>query len=222
MKARTKKSISMLTILFVLLGVSQAFRLTHIMLQKTKEPIVIIAHSMVPSNITLDIIEKEEKKEENKVVEKKEEPVIKEVVQETKKEEPIITTLENSNQYRLTSFYSNDGYGTGSCTGSGLCERDFKVNERGWYTYNGYLVLAGATEELLRSWKIERNPDKHYFRYYDKVNLEIDGITYQGIIIDSCGSCTKLNENRIDLFISNSSSVVDRGYKGKGMINLWY
>ena len=67
---------------------------------------------------------------------------------------------------------------------------------------------------------MERNPNKYYFRYYDILSLEIDGITYQGIILDSCGSCTKLNENRIDLFVSNSSSTVDRGYKGKNMIEV--
>ena len=220
MKPKTRKGVSIMVIFCVLFGIYQSFRLTNIMLNKTKEPainVITVTNELVGS--VPNIIEEEEVKE------KKEETkeVMKEVVITETKKEPVATTqLKNSNKYRLTSFYANDGYGTGSCTGTGLCAKDFSINEKGWYTYDGYLVLAGATEELLRSWKIERNPDKHYFRYYDKVNLEIDGITYQGIIIDSCGSCTKLNENRIDLFVSNSSSVVDRGYKGKGMINLWY
>lgn len=221
MKARTKKSISMLTILFVLLGVSQAFRLTHIMLQKTKEPTTIVTVNQMVEGVP-NIIEVEEKEEE------KIEPVVKEVVQtKTKKPEVTNTNIQSSNQYRLTSFYSNDGYGTGSCTGSGLCERDFQVNERGWYTYNGYLVLAGATEELLRSgYSVKggnvRQEGKHYFRYYDTVKLEIDGIMYNGIIIDSCGTSMWYGETRLDLFVSNKASAIDRGYKGNNMISISY
>ena len=39
--------------------------------------------------------------------------------------------------------------GTGSCTGSGLCEKDFDTNEKGWYTYQNKLVLGVATTYLL-------------------------------------------------------------------------
>lgn len=229
MKAKTKKGVSMLTILFVLLGISQAFRLTYIMLQKTKEPTIISTSYLVQDNMISNIIEEKEKTEEKKEepIIKKEEPVIKEVAKETKQQEPIVTTLENSNQYRLTSFYSNDGYGTGSCTGAGLCEKDFQINDKGWYTYQGYLVLAGATTQCLNTksgacGKWNTNNGRKYFSYYDKIVVNIDGVAYNGIVLDSCGACMYVNENRLDLFVSNKSSAIDRGYKGNNMITVSY
>ena len=41
---------------------------------------------------------------------------------------------------------------------------------------------------------------------------------YEGIILDTCGACYK-NEI-IDLYVTNKSSVLDRGYQGKNMISL--
>ena len=49
-----------------------------------------------------------------------------EVVEEIIEEEP-----KQYVQYRLTSFWNNDGYGTSACTGSGLCEDDFQINNKG-------------------------------------------------------------------------------------------
>lgn len=132
-----------------------------------------------------------------------------------KKEEkaPVVpTTLK----YRLTSFYTDDGYGTGSCTGSGLCTRHFKVNDKGWYTHNGKLVLAAATPYLQK--KFGYKPGKAYFRYNDEVMVTIDGVKYPGIILDTCGACYK--DERIDLFVKDKASVVDRGYRGKNMITV--
>lgn len=118
-------------------------------------------------------------------------------------EDPIIIT---NYQTRLTSFYANDGYGTGSCTGTGLCENDFQVNENGWYTYQGKLVLATATPYLLNYGYSLGNGIQTY-RYYDEITLNIDGVSYQGIVLDSCGAC--MGDNRIDLFVSNRESVKD-------------
>lgn len=118
-------------------------------------------------------------------------------------EEPIIIT---NYQTRLTSFYANDGYGTGSCTGSGLCESDFQVNENGWYTYQGKLVLATATPYLLNyGYNLSNNVET--YRYYDELQIVIDGINYDAIVLDSCGAC--MVDNRIDLFVSNRESVKD-------------
>lgn len=107
---------------------------------------------------------------------------------------------------RLTSFYANDGYGTGSCTGTGLCENDFQVNENGWYTYQDKLVLATATPYLL-NYGYSLADGIQTYRYYDEITLNIDGISYQGIVLDSCGAC--MVDNRIDLFVSNRESVKD-------------
>lgn len=146
-----------------------------------------------------------------------------EVVEEIIEEEP-----KQYVQYRLTSFYNNDGYGTGSCTGSGLCEDDFQINSNGWYTYDGKLVLAAATYECLNSksgacgkWNVARD-DKTYYHYRDVVELVIDGAEYEGIILDSCGACMFVsNEQRIDLFVSNKQSAIDRGYKGNNTISVF-
>ena len=107
---------------------------------------------------------------------------------------------------RLTSFYANDGYGTGSCTGTGLCENDFQVNENGWYTYQGKLVLATATPYLL-NYGYGLVDGIITYNYYDEVTVIIDGISYPAIVLDSCGAC--MGDNRIDLFVSNRESVKD-------------
>ena len=109
--------------------------------------------------------------------------------------------------YYLTSFWSGDGYGTGSCTGSGKCEKDFQVNDKGWYTYNGRLVLAGATRYLLK-YGYSEIPGKRYFSYGENITVTINGVDYPGTIWDSCGACMK--NNIIDLFVSNSKSSVGK------------
>lgn len=55
--------------------------------------------------------------------------------------------------------------------------------------------------------------DKKYFKYYDILRLEINGQTYEGIVLDSCGACMK--KNLIDLFVSNPSSVITTNIKIK-------
>lgn len=119
-------------------------------------------------------------------------------------------------KYRLTSYYPGDSCESGHCTGSGLCTYDFQVNERGWYTYNGKIVLAAATTYLQNKFGVKEN--KLYFKYYDEVTLTIDGVDYEGIILDTCGACYK--SEKIDLYVTNKASVIDRGYKGYNMISM--
>lgn len=146
-------------------------------------------------------------------------------------QEEVVETIEELKEYidyRLTSFWFNDGYGTSSCTGSGLCEKDFDVNENGWYTYKGKLVLAAATYECLYShsgacgnWNTIRK-DKTYYSYYDEIEILIDGNIYNGIILDSCGACMYVNyEERLDLFVSNKKYAIDRGYKGNNTVSVF-
>lgn len=116
--------------------------------------------------------------------------------------EPVV---EVSNEYttRMTSFYPAE---SSDCTGSGLCSWDFGVNENGWYTYNGKLVVATATQYLAnQGWYLA--PGVHTYRYYDEITLVIDGIEYQAIVLDSCGSSMKTD--RIDLFVVDAGSVKD-------------
>lgn len=141
-------------------------------------------------------------------------PVVEKVQPEPQPTVPI------TKEYRLTSYWAGDAPDTGNCTGSGLCEKDFQINDKGWYTYNGYLVLAGATTYLQKTYGIDDWKD--YYKYYDIINLIIDGVNYQGIILDTCGaSYTVKTEQRLDLFVSNKQSAIDRGYKGNNTIQVW-
>ncbi len=128
--------------------------------------------------------------------------------------------------YRLTSYYTGDSTNSGSWVGAGINTSKFQINEKGWYTYKGKLVLAGATNECLNStsgacgeWNIKKS-DKHYYNYYDEIKVIIDEVEYEGIILDSCGACMYLDENRIDLFVSNKESSIDRGYRGVNKIKV--
>lgn len=113
------------------------------------------------------------------------------------------------NTYTLTTFYSGDKHNTGSCTGSGLCEKDFVVNDKGWYMYKERLVLAGATRNLLK-YGYSEYIGKKYFTYGEEVTIIIDGISYPGTIWDSCGACTSSANNIIDLFVSGPNSVITK------------
>ena len=119
-------------------------------------------------------------------------------------------------KYRLTSYYHNDELNSGACTGAGFCTWDFTPNEKGWYTYKGKLVLAAATTYLQN--KFGTVEGRTYFKYYDEVKITIDGIDYEGIILDTCGACYK--DTRLDIFVANKSSVVDRGYMGRNMVSV--
>lgn len=68
-------------------------------------------------------------------------------------------------------------------------------------TATTYLLKHGYT-------KIE---NKEYFKYYDVLILEINGQTYEGIVLDSCGACMK--KNLIDLFVSSPNSVITTNIK---------
>lgn len=117
-------------------------------------------------------------------------------------------TINYSSTYetRMTSYWANDGYGTGDCTGSGLCSWDFRVNEHGWYTYNGKLVVATATTYLTKyGWSLAKGV--RTYNYYDEITLVIDGVDYPAIVLDSCGS--SMSNGRIDLFVSGGWAVKD-------------
>lgn len=117
-------------------------------------------------------------------------------------------TINYSSAYetRMTSFWADDGSGTGECTGSGLCSWDFGVDEHGWYTYNGKLVVATATTYLAnQGWSVADGV--HLYKYYEELVLTIDGVEYDAIILDSCGSSMKTD--RVDLFVSGGWAVKD-------------
>lgn len=148
-------------------------------------------------------------------------------VKDVKVENQELPYISSGTNYRLTTYTPRDG----NCTGTGLCTSDFQVNDRGWFTYQGKLVLAGASAPCLREQKgacskwNTANPGILYFDYYDEVVITIDGIEYQGIILDSCGASMSLQGSdggnpRIDLFASSLDHRIDRGYKGKNPVQV--
>lgn len=146
---------------------------------------------------TEKIVEKVEMEESQE----QEEIVVEETIKEESNKEEI-----NSYETRLTSYYANDGYETGNCTGSGLCTNNFSINDKGWYTYQDKLVVATATDYLLK-YGFNLYDGVHTYKYYDEIILNIDGIDYESIVLDSCGNCMKTD--RVDLFVSNKQSVKD-------------
>lgn len=131
-----------------------------------------------------------------------EEPIQEENIEENTSYEEI-TSTGTSYTTRMTSYYPEE---SSDCTGSGLCSWDFQTNEYGWYTYQGKLVVATATTYLLNE-RFILYDGVHTYKYYNEITLNIDGIDYPAIVLDSCGSSMKTD--RIDLFVSGSWAVKD-------------
>lgn len=117
----------------------------------------------------------------------------------------------------LTYYYSGDATGSGACTGSGKCTSEFSVNSNGWYIYTegdvNYLVVAAATNICLNTksgacGNYNSPIVSKYYDYGDKLVLEIGGVKYNAIVLDSCGACMRSTEKpKIDIFVSSSKAV---------------
>lgn len=100
---------------------------------------------------------------------------------------------------------------SGSTTGSGKGPWDFSTNHRGWYTYDGKVVIATATPYLLNhGWG--QVDGIEYHNYYDTLSFTYDGETFEAIVLDSCGAC--MSRRIIDVFVAGSS------YSAYGYIDL--
>lgn len=131
----------------------------------------------------------------------------------------------------FTNYYQGDG-SSSSKVGAGLTTKDFTIGKNDWYYYNGMVVLAGATNEGLRSdygvLAKYKTPEKgiKYYDYYDVIVFEIDGVKYKGVVIDTCGSSMDIDYlnkvdggiNRIDIFIADKKYAFG---KVKGVIYEW-
>lgn len=127
-----------------------------------------------------ETIEKEEKSPQ--------EP-LNEVKEDTVENVEIYTT--DSYVARMTSYYPEEGE---TMTATGLGINDFQVNDKGWFLYQGKLVVATASERLGYT-------NMPTYNLYDEIVLNIDEIDYNAIVLDVCGAC--MWDNRIDLFISS-------------------
>lgn len=134
------------------------------------------------------------------------------VVPEVKAEENRYT-ITYEYETRLTSYYPKKPIRP---TGCGLGIEDFGVNEYGWYTYNGMLVIATATNYLLNyGWRY--SDDVRLYNYYDVLILNINGTDYEAIVLDSCGIC--MTTGRVDLFVTDRDAIVDTFIIVKEVIN---
>lgn len=122
-------------------------------------------------------------------------------------------TITYEYETRLTSYYPKKPI---KPTGCGLGIEDFGVNEYGWYTYNGKLVIATATNYLLNyGWRYA--DDVRLYNYYDVLILNINGTDYEAIVLDSCGIC--MTTGRVDLFVTDRNAVIDTYIIVKEVIN---
>ena len=170
--------------------------------------LICIIFNIINTHRETKNIKVEEKVTKSEKVVKKDLNDVKEEIKEVQEEiteefseepAPVLNVYDT----RMTSFYPAE---SSDCTGSGLCSWDFEVNEHGWYTYQGKLVVATATQYLAnQGWYLADGV--HTFRYYDEITLVIDGVEYQAIVLDSCGNSMKTD--RIDLFVIDANSIKD-------------
>lgn len=117
----------------------------------------------------------------------------------------------------FTSYYVGDSSGSNDTTGSGLTSEDFEVNEKGWYTYEGKVVVATATIECLSSntgacSMYNKLPEGYHIKsYFDEMLIKVDGVEYPAIVLDSCGaSFWDEEKQRVDIYVSDEAYSVGK------------
>lgn len=110
----------------------------------------------------------------------------------------------------------------GSITSTGHTPKDFNINSEGWYTYQGYVVIATATHICVQvengaCGKYNDYKDTHhYFTLMDVITIHINNKDYEAIILDSCGACNWDEDyQRVDIFIAPNTQHIG---KKKGAI----
>lgn len=130
----------------------------------------------------------------------------------------------------LTRYYPGAG-GSDLCTAT-KCVNSFEVNEKGWYTYQGKIVIGAATYACQKycKYKDEYGPlpdDYRIFNFYDEIQFMLEGTVYIGIVLDSCGACMyHINgeqNQRYDIYTvdgTEKSSLLKQRNVGKTSANL--
>ncbi len=133
---------------------------------------------------------------------------------ETLIEHTYIYEVSNGYECIFSNYYTGDADGSTTKTGSGLTTSSFEINDMGWYTYKGMVVLAGATWSGIESnygnlAKVHDIPSGYrIYHYGDEVTFMFRGVEYKGIILDTCYiSMIDNNEKaqRYDIFIADKS-----------------
>ena len=139
----------------------------------------------------------------NKEINKKEDNLI--LIKEPLEEQTITNEKEIIvRETRLTSYWVNDDCNSEDMTASGKTTKDFKLNSNGWYTWNGMLIVATASNRLGKT-------SQKTYNLYDEIELIINDRQYTAVVLDVCGACMKYN--RIDLFVKNKESMIDQQIK---------
>lgn len=178
--------------------------------------ILIILIIKLPIKTNVEVIEQqvetpiiETKEEKQEITSRSDEPR-----QEKIEEKPVEDkTLQG---YRVTSYHPGDNCSTGTKTGSGKTTNDFhitNINGKQVYTYQGRIVVAGATKELLKSGYnkngSQNKQNKHYFSYGDTGRIKLNDTWYGFIVLDSCGAAMWQGYYRLDIFVPSSNDVID-------------
>lgn len=93
----------------------------------------------------------------------------------------------------LTRYYPNDETGADTCMAT-MCVNKLQVNDKGWYTYKGMVVIAAATYACQQKCKHRDKygplpDDFRIYNFYDEIKFAVDGVEYTGVVLDSCGAC---------------------------------
>lgn len=138
------------------------------------------------------------------------------IVAENSETSEITLPEDEPKAVRFTSYYIGDCSGSGASTSSGLSVDDFEINEMGWYTYQGKVVLATATHQCLEAFtgacgKYDKLPDGYNIhQLYDELTIFLGGNNYEAIVLDSCGASFWEEElQRYDIFVKDKASVYD-------------
>lgn len=123
--------------------------------------------------------------------------------------------IEQKRRIAFTHYYVGDSMASANITSTGHTSADFTLNSEGWYTYQGKVVLAAATQICLNvksgacgRYNSVPNGVKVY-KLYDTITFQVNNKEYKGIILDSCGACMTLHSSddyvqRYDIFIGGS------------------
>lgn len=103
----------------------------------------------------------------------------------------------------FTNYYLDDG--SRDMTASGLNTKDFGINNQGFYTYQGKVVLATANKTRM-DWPLKSGYKSK--ELYTELTIELNGQKYEAIVLDVCGACYGIGQEtkqRYDIFATHNA-----------------
>ena len=119
------------------------------------------------------------------------------------------TNSVGTGNVRLTNFI-DEQVGWDAMSAYGNKSERFRLNEKGWWMYQDpdtgieYLAVAAPTTYLLGpGYNYPPMDGITYYEYGDVIPLNINGESYQAMVIDSCGACMETNDPlKIDVYVN--------------------